>query len=110
MSKITASPDLAQVKPEDHQRFADLFANDTANTVNGNLDFQHNFNCKLIQVSFPSVNVQVAVPHGLGRVPQGYIVTATSTGMHVFNGIPANTSTTLYLQSSTTGIAGILVY
>lgn len=110
MSKVTQSMDIAQVKPEETQRFTDLALKDIAQQINGKLDFATNFNGKLLSVTFAAANTQVSVAHGLGRVPQGYIITMDDSGVKVFNGTTSNTATTLYLRASGPGTVGLLVY
>lgn len=110
MSKITASPKLAQVQQDEHQRFADIFASDVVDKVNGKLDFQNNFNCKLVTITFTAPGVESSVDHGLGRVPSGYIVYGQSTAMSIHNGTSTNTATTLYLISNAAGTANLVVF
>ena len=110
MSKIQASTGIAQVKPEEVQRFVDLFCQDVTRVVNGNLDFATNFNAKALSVNFSAANTDVAVAHGLGRVVVGYVQTGASAAMSLYDGSKASTSSTLYLRSSATGTARILVY
>ncbi len=110
MSKLTAAPDLSQVKPEDVARYADLFAQDVVDTVNGDLDFDSNFNAKEVTATFSAANTDLAIQHNLGRTPVRYIVTSATTAMSVYNGSIASTSSILYLRSSATGVATLLIY
>lgn len=108
--KLTASESLQQVKPEELGRYADIFCQDVVQVVNGGLTFGDNFNAKTLSVTFPSANGTVAVIHGLGRVPAGYMVQSLTANMVIFNGTSGNTAQTLYLQASAAGTASILVY
>lgn len=110
MSKITASPKLAQVEAEDLQRFADIFCSDVVDKVNGKLDFQTNFNGKIVTIVFTGSGVQSSVEHGLGRVPAGYITITQTTAMSLYNGTSTNTASTLYLMSNASGTATLLVF
>ncbi len=110
MSSITESTDMTQVKPEELPKFVDLFFQDVVKVVNGDLDFQTNFNCKLISVTFGSANTDVSVGHGLGRVPAGYIVTGASAATSVYNGLTGNTNSNIVLRASAPATVGLLVY
>ena len=110
MSSITASTDMTQVKPEQLAEFVDKFFQDVEQTVNGNLDFKTNINCKLLSVTFSAANSSVATAHGLGRVPAGYIVTSATAALSVYNGSTGNDSTNIYLQASAPGTVGLIVF
>lgn len=110
MSKIQASPNMSQVKPEELQRFLDIFCNSVTDTVNGKLDFATNFNCKLINMIFTAALTNTTALHGLGRVPAGYIITGLSAQMILSDGTSQSTASALILQSSAAGTARLLVY
>ena len=110
MSKVTASTDFDRVKPEDLPKFLSLFGEQVVQVLNNGLDFQSNFNCALISVTFSAANTDTAVSHGLGRVPTGYLIYSRSTAMDVYDGVTAWTSDTLYLRTSTTGTIGVIVF
>lgn len=110
MSKVTASADFDRVKDEDLKRFLALFGEQVLQVLTNGLDFQTNFNCALISVTFTAANADTAVSHPLGRVPSGFLVYSLDGGIVVYNGATANTSTTLYVRSSGTGTAGLIVF
>ncbi len=111
MSKITASPDIDNVKQPEQIKFIDIFLQDVVDTVNGKLDFASNLNAKEITVNFTVANTDVSTSHSLGRVPTRYLVTSATTALSaVYNGTIANTSSTITLRSSAIGIATLLIY
>lgn len=110
MSKISASPDISQVKPEELARFVDIFCHDVVQKVNGDLDFQNNINCKLVSIPFAAANTEASVSHGLGRVPTGYLVYGATAAMSVYNGVSTNTAALLYLRASAVGTANLIVF
>ncbi len=95
MSKITASTDIQQVKPEDVQRYVDIFCQDVAKTINGNLDFSTNFNCKVLTASFSSANTDTVISHNLGRVTSNFIVVSKSVSCDIYNSSATSSSITL---------------
>lgn len=95
---------------DDFNRFVSLALKQIKDAVNGGLTFSDNFDAKTVSVAFSSPNVTIAVQHGLGRVPNGYIVVGLSSGMIVFDGSTANTSSTIYLQSTVIGTAKLLIF
>jgi len=110
MSSVTASSDIDRVKPEDLPRWTSICLEAIISTINGKLDFQTNFNAKTVAVTFSAPSVDTAFIHGLGRVPQGYIVVGSTAAMSVYDGSGAGTESLLYLRSSAAGTARILVY
>lgn len=110
MSSVTASTDMTQVKPEELTKFLDICLQDIVSTINGKLDFQTNFSCKLLSITFGAANVDVSTAHGLGRVPSGYIVTSASAAASVYNGSSGNTSTNIILRASAPATVGVLVF
>ncbi len=110
MSRIQASTDMTQVKPEELARYIDLFFQEVVRTVNGKLDFATNINCKLLSMTFSAANADTTVSHGLGRVPAGYIVTSASAATSVYDGSISNTSSDLTLRASVAATVGLLVF
>lgn len=110
MSKITASAEIDQVKAEDVQRFTDIFCHDVADTVNGKLDFENNFDCKVIDVSFLAANTDTSVSHGLGRVPSRYFPISKSAACDVYAGTAPSTSSTLILKGSAIATVTLVVF
>lgn len=110
MSLIKASANFEKVKDEELARFVEIYCDDVTAVVNGGLDFQTNFNAKIVSAVFSSANTTVGVSHGLGRVPSGYIVVGLSAAMTVFNGSGSNTTSVIYLQASAAGSASLLIF
>ena len=110
MSNITASTDMTQCTAEEMPKYLDLFCQNVAETVNGQLDFQTNFNCVFLSATFTTANVNQVVPHTLGKKPAGYLVIGASAATSVYNGSKANTDQTLNLMASTPATVGLLVF
>lgn len=116
MSSLTASTDFTQVDDKKNpdvpelKKFLSIFGDNVVETINGNLDFSTNFNGKLMSVTFSSANSDVAVSHGLGRVPSGYLVYSRSASMVVYNGSSPSTSSVIYLKASATGTVGLFIF
>jgi hypothetical protein len=53
-----------------------------------------------LRFSFPSADVDVAVSHGLGRAPEGYIVVGRSAGVTVYNGSASSSEDLLVLRAT----------
>lgn len=109
MSKIQASTDVASLKPEEVQKFLDLFLQETVRVVNGGLGLE-NFDGKVLSITFGVANVDTTLAHNLGRVPSGYIVTGASAACSVYNGSAANTSANIILRSDAPATVGLWVY
>ncbi len=110
MSSITASTDMDKVTDDDLSKYAELFFSDVVRVVNGGLDFQTNFNCKLVSITFGAFDTDTSIAHGLGRVPAGYIVTSSTAATGVYNGSIASTSSNLTLRSSNLATVGLIIF
>lgn len=110
MSKVQASTDIDRVKDDEVKRFVNIALDDIVRVINGNLDFDNNFSAKTLSVTFSSANTEVAIQHGLGRVPSNYIQMQSSAATSLYNGSSANTSSTLYLKASAAATVSILVF
>ena len=109
MSRILASGDVGNVKPEEFQRYATLVLKDIVDKVNGNLEFGLNLRTQTINVEFTAANTETTVPHSLGRVPQGYILAKSNAATSLYNSTDANAAN-LYLKSSAIANVTIIVY
>lgn len=110
MSKVTASTDIDNVKTEEIARYVDIALQDIVDKINGNLDFQTNFNGILVTVAFATANANTPVTHNLGRQAVGYAQQASTAAMSLYNGTSPSTSSTIYLKSSGVGTVTILIY
>lgn len=110
MSKITASPDVDQVKNEEFSRFCSIFNKNVQEMVNGNLDFQNNFNCKVISMSFSAINTDTAAVHNLGRVLSSYFVISKSAACDVYNGTSPATANLIYLKGTAVANVTLVVF
>lgn len=109
MSRITASSDIQQVKPEEVQKYVDLFCQNVAEVVNGQLDFQTNFNSSVVSRSFSSANTDTVISHNLGRVPTGYLVASKSVSSDIYDGSSSASSSTITLKASVAPVTVTLV-
>lgn len=110
MSKVTESVDFDRVADDQLKKFLSKFGDQLLTVINGGLDFQSNFSCKLLSVTFSAANTNTSVSHGLGRVPTGYIPYQKSASLNVYDGTSANSASTLNLRASATGTVGLIVF
>ncbi len=100
MSKVKSASDLGSVADNQLRRWVAIYLQELSGIINGSLEFGINIKGAFIQASFPVANDQVRVAHGLGRVPQGYLVTNINANAVIYaNGTPSD-STNLYLKAS----------
>lgn len=103
--------DLSQIKDsEDLQRFTSIVVKDLVTVINGKVSFTDNIDAKISSVTFAGAGSEVSVSHGLGRVPNGYIVAKNSSGITVFDGGTANSATTLFVQATGGGVVSLIVF
>lgn len=108
--KVTI-PDISQQDElPDLKRFTAIALQKIVDALTQNLTFSDNFNGKIVGATFSVSNTEVAIAHGLGRVPTGFIPTLPSAAMSIYNGTTAWTTSNIYLKSSAVGSAQILVF
>lgn len=108
--RIKAALDLAQLTTwQQLQRYVSDVIRQIVDLCNGKLSFSENFDCFTASVEFTSTSVDTAVPHGLGRAPNGYIIVKRSANMVIFDGSTENTDSVLYLRTSATGTASVII-
>ncbi len=112
MPKIKASSDFSKIKTsEEFQRFVSIYLAELGGVVNGKLEFQENIKSQVVRVSFSAGATDLAVPHSLGRIPTGYMVTRLdSGGVGIYDGDQAWTDTTIYLRASGVTGAEVLIF
>jgi hypothetical protein len=115
MGKITQSPKFDEIQGgwDVAKRWVTTFADDTKNQVNGNLSFQDNFNCSIIECTFTLANVTYQFEHGLRRVPLGWIPISIDRAGSIYKDSASgnNTGEIIRLLSDSAGmVAKILVF
>ncbi len=108
--RITESPDVDRVKPEEMPKFISRFLTQVTEAFNNKLSLSDSFDGKFLKDTFTTANVEVASIHGLGRVPIGYIVVGSTAATQVYDGASANTAQLLYLRASAASTVKVLVY
>lgn len=110
MSRITASTDFTETPEAQQIKFIDLFGQDVVRAVNGDLDFDTNFNAREVTFTFTAADTNTSIGHSLGRVPSRYILTSSTAAMSLYAATAASTSSTMFLRSSAIGVATVLIY
>lgn len=78
MGKIRPVPNIANLKElSEVTRFLQPFLNDVGDQINGELAINENLRVSFVDHTFAGAFVTEDVAHGLGRVPNGYIITKT---------------------------------
>ena len=110
--KISIPQNLANISTvQDLTKYVSNTLAKVQTVLNGGVDLIENGNNAHLQFVFQKPLSDVAVAHGLGRIPRGY--TQTSSNNHVLslqNGNAPNTDTLLYLQAGSTGTVTVLVF
>lgn len=78
--------------------------------LGGEVDLTENCKTTFAGVSFAASGVDVAITHGLNRVPKGYIVAGKSVTMDITDGSGSNTTKTLFIRSTAVGYARLLIF
>lgn len=102
ISNVTTGQDL--------QRFLSQTLSAMLSAFNGQITFTENINCAIVPVTFDAANKTVAVPHKLNRIASLYLVASMSNDLRVFDSKTANTSDTLYVQSTAAGSVNLVVF
>lgn len=101
MSNVAELPDLV--------RFCSQAIKEIVETINGRLDFG-NLRTSIVSVTFSGTTSNLAIEHGLGRTPEGYIIVSRSVNITVFDGTSGNTDTVLNLGSSGAGTVSVMAF
>lgn len=103
--------DVSNVKSwEELQRYTAILFRQVTSILNNGIVLSDNFNAKIVSVTFNVANSDVSFSHGLARAPIGYISIGNSAAMQIYNGAAANTTDIMFLRSSATGTAQVLVF
>lgn len=112
MGKIKAAAEVTNLKTEDERaRYVQIFLQEVLEQVNGGLEFTENIKAKILDLKFTSANTDLAITHGLGKIPIGYwIVGKSSASVNLYDGINEWTKNLIYLRSGATGTAKVIVF
>lgn len=95
----------------DVPRYTSINFQNIETQMNGNLEFGANIKASTSVAIFPAAGTVVAVPHTLGRVPQGYIVINQNSAGSILTSELTNpwTSATIYLNASAAMTATLII-
>lgn len=111
MSSITTPSDFSKIKTwEELKRWVAAWAVDITNQVNGNLDFNSNLRCKLVDVVFTAANTDKRIAHSLGKIPTGYILVKTTASANLYDGSIVADADIIVLKSTATFTGTILFF
>ncbi len=99
-----------QTDPKEIQRYTAVSLQSVINAINGGLNFGENIQGTFRGATFTGAGNEQGIVHGLGRVPVGYLVVGRSTGVTIYNGENANTSSVLYLRSTGAGTINVFTF
>jgi hypothetical protein len=110
--KINLAIDLTKLGVDDEtfQNNAAQIVNQIVSVINGQVSLTDNCATQLVSVTFQNANVQQAIAHRLGRIPQGYIQVGARAATQVYNGSSANTPQALYVQSTVATTVSLLIF
>lgn len=91
-------------------RYVSIIKDQIYQIVNGKIEFDLNIWSSTVDVTFTAANTEVAVSHGLGRVPTGYILVKSSAATALYDGTTTNTASTIYLKASVAATVKIIVF
>jgi hypothetical protein len=110
MSQVNTAVDLTTIEdPKEFMRGSSKLLAAIVDTVNGNLEFEKNFNGQLVGVSINTTNTDVYVPHRLNRIATGYIVIRQNTNAGIFDGATAWTTGGIYVRAGSSAVVAQLL-
>lgn len=111
MSSVTAVSDFSNLQEwQLLQRYVSMWADDVTNQLNGGIDFSSNVRCRIIDVVFPTANVEQLIIHSLGKAPIGYILVKSNLAVVIYDGTTTNTSSALYLKANAASTCRIMIF
>lgn len=99
-----------QEPDEDFVRFVSQVFTLINTILNGEVGLVDNCKTSLLTVTFVNANVQQAIPHGLGKLPNGYITVGSHGNGIVSDGSGSATAQYMYLQCSTAEKKKLLIF
>lgn len=109
--KVNSVQDISNVQDfEQLRRFSARLFKQISEILNGEVNFTDNFRASIAEVEFTAANTEQRITHGLGKAPIGYIAIGKSANMNLYDGETDTTQTEIYIQSSATGTAKILIF
>ena len=73
--------------------------------LDGGISINDNVDASVVSVdSHATPGTEFSVSHGLGKVPEGYIIMSSGGAGSVYDGTTANTKDTLYLRSDASSV------
>lgn len=111
MAKLRTRTDLTSLKdPAEWQRHGSQAVAEMGDTINGGLEFDKNFASQTVTVNFKTANVDVAVPHTLGKTGVNYLIARKSSNCTVYDGATMPQPNKLWLRSSAPGAVVLVLY
>lgn len=111
MPKIINTVDLTTIKTtEEFMRHGSRAIGETADAVNGNLEFDKNLKTQTIIVTFPTANTDVAIAHNFNKVSVHYMPVKKSATCDIVSGTKNSTPNTLYLQSTAPATVTLVLF
>lgn len=108
--RIGASGDLQNVKTlDDLKRYVTIFLGQVSDAINGKISVSDNIRAQTVFVTFAVSATTYAVPHTLNSTPVGYLLIGANSPLSLYDGASPSDRQTLFVQSSATGVAKILV-
>lgn len=109
--RISSPSQLQSVENfEQLRRFVTIYLTELTRLINGNLNFGENILNSPAVVTFPAAGQDVVVPHKLGFIPNGYLVSKRSDNFVIYDGAQANTNEVLYVRASAAGTASLIIF
>ena len=91
-------------------RFVSKIVDELTGQLDKSLTVSENLRSVVLEAVFTGSGIQIALPHSLRLKPTGYTVIGLSAAITVYDGVSANTDTSIYLRASGAGTAKILVF
>lgn len=99
IQSVTSWEDLRRVTDQGFQNLYKL--------MNGNVQFQDNINCQIVEVIVSTATI--TIDHNFGRIPYGFLVLNQNANANIWSASFAWTSSSIYLTASATVTAKIAI-
>lgn len=110
MGKVSQQQFNESKDPKEAARYTAICIGQIIDVLNNNLSFKDNFTGNIVTVFFPDTTTAVAVPHNLGRIPDGYISIKQSNGGIIYDADSSATTNSLPLFATNRGTYKILIF
>lgn len=110
MAKLTTYAETGKItEAADFMKIVSQFLLEIQPIINGKIEFESNILSQVVTSYFPTANVDLVIPHALGKTPIRYLVADKTRSCDVYRGSKVETKDNVFLKSTVAGVTVTLI-